>query len=451
MQLLIKNGNIVLPQETVQADLLIENGKISLIESFINSEGIPTIDAKGSFVLPAGIDPHVHLSLSTANGLSSDDFESGSKAALAGGTTTFIDFVTPRKGQNLLEAFNERKAEVKNCYCDYAFHMSIIEWRDEIPKEMEASVKECGITSFKTYLAYRNSIGIDFNDLEKVMKTAKSLNVMVTIHAEMGEIIDNLQEEAIHKKQYNLIYHPKTRPDYTEYQAVEKIIELVRKTKCKTYIVHVSTAESLNKISQAQKEGFPIFAETCPQYFTFEESVYEKPRNEALGFMMSPPIRSEENRQGIEEGITNGQVSTLGTDHCPFTLEQKQKATNFTMVANGAGGIQHRLSLFYSRFVDSKKLTFNDMSVITSTNPAQFFRLPNKGEIALGFDADLVIWKKTSEKIGDQKLYSQSDMDIYSDEQIQGKADIVLKAGKIVYQNGKLEKDLPQGHYLYRK
>jgi len=451
MQLLIKNGILVLPQETVQADLFIENGEISQIESSISKEGIPYIDAKGSFVLPAGIDPHVHLSLSTPIGLTVDDFESGSKAALAGGTTTFIDFVTPRKGQNLIDAFIERKAVIGNCYCDFAFHMSIIEWRTEIPNEMEACVKEYGITSFKTYLAYRNSIGIDFDDLEKVMKTAKSLNVMVTIHAELGDIIDQLQNEAISKKHYDLIYHSKTRPDYTEYQAVEKIIELIRKTNCKTYIVHVSTAESLNKISKAQKEGLPIFAETCPQYFTFEESVYKDSRNKALGFIMSPPIRSEENRRGIEKAIADGQVSTLGTDHCPFTLEQKQKATNFTKVVNGTGGIQHRLSLFYSRFIASKKLSVNDMTKLASTHPAQFFRLPNKGKIAIGFDADLVIWKKTSEKIGKRILYSRSDIDIYADEQIQGKADIVIKAGKIVYQNGKLEKDLPQGHYLYRK
>jgi len=449
--LLIKNGNIVLPTKITKADVLVDGGKISKIKPIININNIPTIDADGAFILPAGIDPHIHLNLPTANGLSADDFESGSHAALAGGTTTFIDFITPEKGQSLETAFKLRKDEVKNCACDYAFHMSIIEWRDSIPQEMESCVKNYGITSFKTYLAYKKYIGIDFDELEKVMKAAKALDVMVTIHSELGDTIDALRAEAITNKQTDLVFHPKTRPDYTEYQAVEKVIELVNKTNCKTYIVHVSTAESLNKITIAQKSGLPIFAETCPQYFTFEESVYEKPRNKALGFMMSPPIRSEENRKGIEKGIVNGFVSTIGTDHCPFTLSQKQKATNFAEVANGAGGIQHRLSLFYSRFVKTKKLSINTMVKLTSTNPSHFFRLPNKGKIAEAYDADLLIWKETSVKIKDQNMYSKGDIDIYADEPMFGKADIVIKGGQIVYRDGKLADNLPMGKYLYRK
>ena len=451
MKLLIKNGRLVLPTDTIKADLLLEDGKISRIEKEINSEETPILDAKEAFILPAGIDPHVHLSLPTPNGLSADDFESGSQAAIAGGTTTFIDFITPEKGQNLMDAFEQRKAEVINCACDYAFHMSIIEWRDSIPQEMKTCVKDCGITSFKTYLAYRKSIGISFMELEKVMETAKSLNVMVTIHAELGDIIDELRDKAIQNNQTELYFHPKTRPDYTEYQAVEKVIELVKKTHCKTYIVHVSTVESLNKIAKAQKEGLPIFAETCPQYFTFTDTVYQKEKNKALGFMMSPPIRSEKNRIGIEHGILNGFVSTLGTDHCPFTLEQKQKATNFAETANGAGGIQHRLSRFYSHFVQPRKLTINEMVNLTSSNPAEFFKLPNKGIIAEGYDADLIIWKETSGKMSDQNLYSKGNLDIYADEALFGKADIVIKAGQIVYQNEKLIDKLPQGKYLYRR
>ncbi len=451
MKLLIKNGRLVLPTNIIKADLLLKNGKISRIEKEINSKETPILDAKEAFILPAGIDPHVHLSLATPNGFSADDFESGSHAALAGGTTTFIDFITPEKGQNLMDAYEQRKAEVKNCACDYAFHMSIIEWRDSIPQEMKTCVKDCGITSFKTYLAYRKSIGISFEELEKVMIAAKALNVMVTIHAELGDTIDELREAAIKNGETGLVFHPKTRPDNTEYQAVKEVIKLVKKTDCKTYIVHVSTAESLSKIANAQKEELPIFAETCPQYFTFTESVYREEKNKALGFMMSPPIRSEENRNGIENGILNGIVSTLGTDHCPFTLEQKQKAKNFAETPNGAGGIQHRLSQFYSHFVQSKKLTINKMTQLTASSPAEFFRLPNKGKIAKGYDADLIIWKETSGKINEQKLYSKGNLDIYADEPLFGKADIVIKAGQIVYQNGKLVDKLALGKYLYRK
>lgn len=437
--------------EILLADLLIEDGKINRIAPNIIKEDTPILDAKGAFVLPAGIDPHVHLSLPTPVGLSSDDFESGSKAALAGGTTTFIDFITPGKGQKLIDAFKERMAEVKNCHCDYAFHMSIIEWRNSIPEEMEACVKELGITSFKTYLAYRKSVGISFEELEKVMRTAKLLNVMVTIHSEMGDPIDELRDKAILTGQKDLTYHAKTRPDSTEYQAVERVIQLVRKTNCQTYIVHVSTTESLNKIKHAQKEGLPIFAESCPQYFTFEESVYQKPKSESIAFIISPPIRSEENRKGIENGILDGTVSTLGTDHCPFMLAQKQNVDNFTEIPNGTGGIQHRLSLVYSRFVHTESMSIMDMAKLTSSAPAQMFRLPQKGKIEVGYNADLVIWKEGAARAGDQILYSQSDLDIYKNENISGKADIVIKAGQIVYQDGKLMNELPIGHYIYRK
>lgn len=452
MQLLIKNGKIVLAKETLQGDIYILDGKINRIEKNIKGlENVETIDAKGQFILPAGIDPHVHLSLPTANGLTADNFEFGAKAALAGGTTTFIDFITPKKGQNLEDAFQERIAEAKNCACDYAFHMSIIEWRKTMPAEIESCVINHGITSFKTYLAYQRSVGISFKDLELLMEVAAKLDILITVHAEMGDAIDLMRDEAVQNKQFALTYHPKTRPDYTEFEAVEKVIHLAKKTGCKAYIVHVSTEESLNKINAAQKEGIQIFAETCPQYFTFNESVYSLERDKALGFMLSPPIRSEENRLGIEDAIVQGRVNTLGSDHCPFSLKQKQNSNNFTEVANGGGGIQHRLSLFYSRFVINRKLSLNQMAAYTAGHAAQIFRLPHKGKIEIGFDADLIIWQEKEQVIKDQKLYSKSDIDIYADEIIFGKADTVIKAGKIVYQNGELLPDLPLGKYLYRK
>lgn len=451
MQLLIKNGRIVLAQETLQGDIYILDGKINRIEKNIKGlENVETIDAKGQFILPAGIDPHVHLSLPTANGLTADNFEFGAKAALAGGTTTFIDFITPRKGQSLEDAFQERIAEARDAVCDYAFHMSIIEWRASMPAEIDSCVKNHGITSFKTYLAYQRSVGISFKDLELLMEVAAKLDILITVHAEMGDAIDLMRDEAVQNKQFALTYHPKTRPDYTEFEAIEKVIHLAKKTGCKAYIVHVSTKESLNKINSAQKEGVHIFAETCPQYFTFNESVYSLERDKALGFMISPPIRSEENRRGIVQAIIAGKVNTIGTDHCPFTLKQKRNAENFTQVANGTGGIQHRLSLFFSRFVKSKKLTINQMVAYTASNAAQIFRIAKKGKIEIGFDADLIIWQEKEQVVKDQKLYSKSDIDIYADEMIFGKADTVIKAGKIIYHNGELLTDIPLGKYLYR-
>jgi dihydropyrimidinase len=451
MDLLIKNGRLVLAHEIVMADLLIECGKISRIEESINLNSIPRIDAEGAFVMAAGIDPHVHLSLPTPKGYSSDDFHSGSQAALAGGTTCFIDFVTPEKGENLKAAFLKRKAEVRHCYCDFAFHMSIVEWRDEIPDEMEVCVNELGITSFKTYLAYQKTIGISFELLEKTMNVAKNLNVSVTIHAELGNEIDQMRSEAIAARQIENSFHAKTRPDYTEYKAVEKVIELVKKTKCETYIVHVSTADSLNKIQQANKNGIPIYAETCPQYFTFNDSVYAKEKSQSNGFVMSPPIRSEENRKGILNGIVQKQVLTIGTDHCPFSTQQKNAAANFSEIPNGAGGIQHRLAMVHAAFVHTNQVSMIEFSKLVSAQAAQFFRLENKGEIRIDFDADLVILRPVSESIGQQKLYSKSDIDIYANELIYAKPAIVIKGGYIVFQNDHLSEKPPRGKYIHRK
>lgn len=450
MNLLLKNGKLVFAHRIEESDLLIENGKISRLGKEISVKSIPELDLQGAYVLPGGIDPHVHLALPTPVGPSADDFTSGSRAALAGGTTTFIDFITPAKGEKLVDAYYKRKAEVNNCFCDYAFHMSIVEWRDSIPSEMEKCVNSCGITSFKTYLAYQKTIGIDFETLEKVMQTARKLNVAVTIHAELGNIIDHLRDEAVKNGQASLQNHPLTRPDYTEYEAIEKVVSLVRKTKCQTYIVHVSTQKSLEIIAQAQAEGLSIYAESCPQYFTFNNTVYEKPEEQALAYIISPPIRSEENRKGVLEHVLKGTVCTIGTDHCPFHLQQKQMVSDFTQIPNGTGGIQHRMSMLYTKG-KALGMNMNQLSELSSSHAAQFFRLPKKGEIAPGYDADLVVWKTTEQKIKDQNRYSVCSLDIYAEENILGKADIVIKGGQIVYENGKLAEHLPQGNYLYRK
>ncbi|MBN2237927.1 MAG: dihydropyrimidinase [Bacteroidales bacterium] len=450
MELLIKNGQLILEDQIITADLRISKGKIIQIEPDLSRmENEIQIDAKSAYVIPAGIDPHVHLKLITPAGFSADDFESGSKAAIAGGTTTFIDFVTPEKGEKLTDALQKRLEEVKNCACDYAFHMSIVEWRDSIPQEMEACVQSFGISSFKTYLAYRKSIGIDFETLEKVMQTAKKLGVVVTIHAELGNTIDELREDSIQKGHIGLENHSLTRPDYTEYEAIEKVIGLVEKTQCTTYIVHVSTSKSLDLIAEAKNKNLPIFAETCPQYFSFNNEVYKGLEEEALAYLMSPPIRSESNRLGICKHLEKGTITALGTDHCPFKLEQK-KGKIFTEIPNGAQGIQHRLSVLYSQFVINKRISLIDFAKLTASNPATFFRINNKGKIAIGYDADLIIWKEEKKPIAQIHEYSKGDLNIYKTLTSFGRADYVIKNGIILYDQEKLADYLPNGNYLFR-
>jgi len=445
--ILITNGTLINSDFTQEADLLIEDSKIAEIGK-LNTDQYPSaeiIDASGKYIFPGGIDPHVHLDLPTPAGNSSDDFVSGSRAAIAGGTTSFIDFVTPRRGQSLIEAFYERKAQAATSLCDFGLHMGISGWNTDTIAQVESSIENEGITSFKAYLAYRETIGIDYSQLEKLMRCIAPHEKILLVHCEDGEIITQLQQSFLKDGHTHASYHVRSHPPEAEIRAVDKVIELAAITNCPVYIVHVSTAGAAESIRQAKKSGVKIFAETCTQYLLLNDSVYDAslPNKKLLPYIISPPIRSRYNQEALWQGLSDGTFDTVATDHCPFNLHgQKDRGINdFTKIPNGAGGIEHRLVLLYTYGVLTGKITLNQFVSLTSTRAAEIFGFGNrKGKLQIGFDADIVIWDPDAKGIiSVNNHFQHCDTDIYEGIATQGKAEVVIVNGSIGFRNGILK------------
>jgi len=437
-QLLIINGTIINSGSTSDSDIAVSEGVIKEIGHLNPADfpGYQIIDAKEKYIFPGGIDPHVHLELPTPAGPSCDNFLSGSNAAVAGGTTFLIDFVTPSRGQSLMKALAFRMKESNKCLVDYTLHMGITWYDETIPEQMEWCVNEVGIKSFKAYLAYKGSIGIEYHELGQVMRKAASLNATVLIHCEEGDLIIEKQKKFLSEGKTGPLYHALSRPAEVESESVRKVIDLCRKTGCKTYIVHTSTAKSIEYIRNAKKEGLPLFCETCPQYLILDESVYSKPLPDSLKYVISPPIRSKKDQEVLWEALADGTVDVISTDHCPFnTKGQKDVGINdFTKIPNGAGGIENRLALLYSYGVLTKKISFQQFVGLTSANAARIFDLyPQKGTIEVGSDADFVIWDPEVKSVVSVKTQVQlCDSNIYEGLIIQGKAEHVVRNGEIL-------------------
>jgi dihydropyrimidinase len=436
MNLLIRNAHIINPDRSFDADITIGNGKILSVESsgsILAGNDVEVIDAKGMLILPGGIDPHVHLALPTPAGPSADDFKTGSIAALAGGVTQLIDFVTPRRGQALAEALIERQNEAKDCSVGISFHMGISGWLPDMERQMEICVKEHGIKSFKTYLAYRQNIGIDYEELEKVMRIAAKLNVVVLVHAEEGDVIDRLRSDFVQKGMTHPKYHALSRPPETESNAVKKVIELVKKTHCTVYFVHISSADSADYIAQAKKSGLPIFAETCPHYLLHDIDVYEGTFEETVPFVFSPPARPAQHKELLWTHLQQGTFDTVATDHCPFNMRQKMVGKDdFTKIPNGAGGLEFRIPLLYHFGVLQSKINLQQWVQYSSTNAAKIFGLTSKGSINEGKDADFVFFNPTMlSSISAQTHTQNCDINIYEGITLAGGVDKIIKGGLI--------------------
>ena len=455
MGTLIKNGMLVTAEHTFSADILVEEGKISRVESpgVLPVNGYNVIDAAGMLVFPGGIDPHVHMHLPTPAGFSSDDFLTGSRAALFGGTTTLIDFVTPHKGENLCDALEKRKAEAENCLTDYAFHISPVEWRSSLPKEIR-DCKDAGVPSFKVYMAYKKSIGLEDEDLKKVFQAVAEAGGMVTAHCESGDEIEALRDGFVKKGRTTPEYHPLSRPARLETEAVEKAIRFAAEARCPFYIVHVSAASSLEPIRKAQKQGLEVYAESCPHYLLLDDSRYKGSFEEAAPYVLSPPLRKKADNRALWKALADGTIQTLGTDHCPFTLEQKRNGLHdFRKIANGAGSVEHRLTLLYTYGVLQNKISLNRFVELVSTQPARIFGLyPRKGALLPGSDADIVIWNPEKENaISAQTHHMHCDTDIYEGFKTRGAPEMVMLRGKIAVEKGFWKGDTLSGRFLKRK
>jgi len=438
MKLLIQKATLINPDKTFGADIVIQDGIIRGIEKpgqVIPDGDTKVLQAEGLWVLPGGIDPHVHLALPTPAGPSADNFESGSRAAFAGGVTHLIDFVTPRRGQGLTRALTERKLEAAPCQAGIDFHMGISGWLPDMEKQMEDCVKTFGIKSFKAYLAYRKSIGIGYGHLEKIMRIAAGLNAIVLVHAEEGRQIERLQNNYLLNGFTTPLYHALSRPPETESRAVEKVIRLVKKTGCTLYFVHISTAAAADAIAQARQEGLPVFAETCPHYLLFGIEKYEGRFEETAPYVFSPPARPAPDSEKLWEHLSRGTFDTVATDHCPFDMQQKKAGENdFSRIPNGAGGLEFRIPLLYQYGVKQNRITAQQWVKLVSTNAARIFGLPQAGCVAARQAADLFIFDPSIQKTLSRRHQAQNcDINIYEGFDIKGNIACTIRAGQVVF------------------
>jgi dihydropyrimidinase len=453
--LLIKNGQIINHDQSFQANIFIRDQKIEKL--FSPDEETPEaekiLDAKGKLIFPGAIDAHVHLDLSTPAGPSSDDFYTGTRAAIAGGTTSIIDFVTPNRNESLLKALKKRRKDAEKSLIDYSFHMGITWWNNSVEEEIAECIRQ-GITSFKCYLAYQNSIGINYQQLEKVMNAVQKQGGMVTIHCEEDELIQNLKQVYLKQGLVSPLYHALSRPPQSEYVSVEKVLKLAEKTSCKTYLVHISTRKSAELIENAQHKGVNVLAETCPQYLLLDESVYHSSFYESAPYVISPPIRGKCDQDGLWSAINRNVFSVIATDHCPFNVHGQKDAGryNFSLIPNGAGGIEFRQQLIYSYGVQSGRMNLNQFVALTASNPASIFGIQRKGIITEGYDADLVLWNpETISIIEKETQYQHCDSNIFHNFALKGEAETVIIGGKIVYNHHQFSPEQPNGNELFRK
>ncbi len=453
MKILIRNGTVISSSGSTAADVLIEGGKIARTGPGLDEvDAARIINAAGKFILPGGVDPHVHMHLPVTGGFSSDDFLTGSRAALYGGTTTMIDFVTPARGESLTSALEKRKKEAEVSLADYAFHVSPVEWR----KTTAAEIRECikmGVTSFKVYMAYKDTVGLEDDDLLRVMECVAEAGGTVTAHCEMGDEIEKLRCTFFSQNNTSPYYHALSRPATLEATAVKKAVEMAGRVHCPLYIVHVSSKESLRYIREAQLQNQSVYAETCPQYLLLDDSKYRGEYQQTAPYVMSPPLRTKEDSAALWDALGDGTVSTVGTDHCPFTMDQKRAGFHdFRKIPGGAGGVEHRLELLYTYGFLTNRLTFNQLVNLYSTQPAKIFGLyPRKGEIAEKSDADLVIWNPDHEKtISAGTHHQNSDINIFEGMTVKGKVDYVIAGGNLFIENGQLSNPEQTGKYLFR-
>ncbi len=450
MRILIKNGKQVHPEQEEIGDLYIDNGIIS--NSFPITQNDLIVDAEGCYILPGLIDPHVHMQLPTPAGPSSDSFYTGSRAGIYGGVCSIIDFVTPEPNESLVHALHHRMDEAKNCLCDYTFHISPIHCNESVFDELRQCIN-WGINSFKVYMAYKKSVGIDDQCLYRLMQEIAAIQGILCIHAETGDEIEDLRLKEFNSGNTSPLGHVLSRPDYTEANAVKTAIALARKSNCSIYFVHISTAAALRHIAKAQKEGLRIYAETCPQYLLLNDKKYEGEFEKSCAYVISPPLRKKSDNEALWNAIKDGVIQSIGTDHCPFRLEQKQIGENdFRKIPNGAGGTEHRLALLYTYGVLQERINMMQLVELLSGNPAKIFGLSGrKGSLLPGTDADIVVWDPdTSQTISTQNHHQNCDLNMYQGIKTRGSVKHLIQSGNPLISDYKLIDDKTQGNFLFR-
>ena len=447
---LIKNGYIVTAADQFQGDILIQGGKIAAIGKDLEVQTDETIDATGKYIFPGGIDAHIHMDVTCSDGSISAGYDTDSIAAAVGGTTTLLDYVIQENGFSLKETANNWSEKAKQSAIDYGFHLIITQPNDKSFEELNLLVEQ-GITSFKLFMA--NDIAMADKDLFRFMSEFRKLGCTAAIHAENKEIIASLQQQNVSQGNISPAYHAKSRPELTEVEAINRAITLAELTGCPTLIAHISTAKGLELVQKAKARGVRVYGESCPHYLLLAEDKYQLEGHESAKFVLSPPLRSPENFEGLWYGVLNGAVDIISSDHNGFTYSTHKQLgkEDFRKIPNGAPGIEHRFSLIYHHGME-RGIDLSRFVEVVSTNPAKIFGLyPQKGTIAPGSDADLVLFDPEAEQvISAENQYQKSDYTPYEQMKLQGKVDTVLLRGERIVQQGKFIGSLGKGSFLKR-
>src|SRR5687768_7759652 len=453
MKTIIRHGRVVTATDDYMADILIENGVVSVIGLELDIEADKIIDAKGKLVIPGGIDPHTHMELPFGGTFASDDFFTGTRAAAFGGTTTIIDFAVQTKGESMTSGVDawHKKAEGKTAI-DYGFHLITTDFEGGDEKEMYKLMDE-GITSFKLFMAYPGVFLADDATIFRAMSAAGERGGLICMHAENGIVINEIIKRALEQGRTAPKYHALTRPTIAEAEGVHRAIAIAEMAESPVYIVHLSCTDALNQVRQARDRGIPAFAETCPQYLFHSIDDYGDGWDGAK-YVMTPPLREKHNHDELWKGLKMDDLQVISTDHCPFCMKEQKELgkDDFSKIPNGAPGVENRMSLIYNGGVVENRISLNRFVELTSTAAAKMFGMfPKKGTIAVGSDADIVIFDPEKEHtFGVEHEHMNVDYSSYEGWKVKGKVETVLSRGRVVIENGEHKGKAGDGQFLKR-
>ena len=465
MKKLIKNGQIITASKSFMADVLIDGESISAIGDHLADDDADIIDAQGKLIMPGGIDPHCHFDLPMFGTVSSDDHYTGHKAAAFGGTTTVMDFV-PQDNNNLLANVEvwRTKADPKAAV-DFGFHMNISSFSSRIRDDIAALV-EVGITTLKVFTAYNERLRLSDGEIFEVMRVANQNGMLTMLHAENGDVIDILVREALAAGHYTAEWHARTRPAWGAVEASLRAIALAAQAGASLYLVHMNTAGEVDQLRYGRERGIRVMGETCPQYLFF--SLEDLMRPDGAKWVCSPPMRSEEDNFGLWQGLTDGSINVVGTDHCPFyfngavpiqyegelvAIPGKELGENdFTKIPNGLPGVGDRMPVMWTQGVVTGRITPQQFVALMSTNPAKIFGLyPRKGALLPGSDADIVIWDPEKKiHYGIKYAHHRTDYNLYEGWELHGYPEKVLLRGNLIVDGEKWMGKAGMGKYIYR-
>ncbi|MFC3075426.1 dihydropyrimidinase [Shinella pollutisoli] len=453
MSTVIKDGTVVTADLTYKADVKIEGGRI--VEIGPDLSGDEVLDAAGCYVMPGGIDPHVHLEMPFMGTYSADDFESGTRAGLAGGTTMVVDFCLPDPGQSLLDALKRWDNKSTRANCDYSFHMSVTWWGEQVFNEMKTVVEEKGINTFKHFMAYKGALMVNDDEMFASFQRCAALGALPLVHAENGDVVAAMQAKLMDEGNNGPEGHAYSRPASVEGEATNRAIIIADMAGAPLYVVHTSCEQAHEAIRRARQNGMRVYGEPLIQHLILDESEYaNKDWDHAARRVMSPPFRDRKHQDSLWAGLAAGSLQVVATDHCAFTTQQKRTGLgDFRKIPNGTGGLEDRMPLLWTHGVVTGRLTMNEFVAVTSTNIAKILNVyPRKGAILVGADADIVVWDpKRTKTISAKSQQSSIDYNVFEGKEVTGLPRFTLTRGVVAIEEGAVKTREGHGKFVSRE